>query len=273
MSGYLSGLTAFPLSSPGPRMRSPTELACTPGIFAAALTSTDLMRACACGLRTSDACSMPGSCTSKEYRARPVTFSGPSMRGTLWPTTRRFADPSQGTGSDAGAFRSLAISDPASPTWKVRAVSSPEPFGSSPAAGTAEGSSPWEGPARTGVVLAAASAASNTLGYVPQRQVLPATAWRTSSSLGLGLCRSSAWHDITMPGVQKPHCRASCATKAAWSGASWGPLERPSMVVTGRPTASMAKVMHDAAVTSPSITVQAPQAPRSQPILVPVRWS
>jgi hypothetical protein len=48
---------------------------------------------------------------------------------------------------------------------------------------------------------------------------------------------------ITMPGVQKPHWRASCLQKASCSGCSLSPLDSPSMVLTWRPTASSARVM------------------------------
>ena len=43
------------------------------------------------------------------------------------------------------------------------------------------------------------------------------------------------------------------------------------MVVTGCPTASSAKTLQEGTGWFPSITVHAPHAPRSQPILVPVR--
>ena len=81
---------------------------------------------------------------------------------------------------------------------------------------------------------------------------------------------SKAWHDITIPGVQNPHCSASCATNAAWMGASCSPPASPSIVVTGLPTASSARTVQEGTGWSPSITVHAPQAPRSQPVLVPV---
>src|SRR6202012_16358 len=59
---------------------------------------------------------------------------------------------------------------------------------------------------------AASMVAAKTLGYVPQRQRLPEMAWRTSCSEGCGFFAISAAQLITMPGVQKPHCMASCLT-------------------------------------------------------------
>lgn len=52
------------------------------------------------------------------------------------------------------------------------------------------------------LALAAASVASKTFGYVPQRHRLPLIAACTSSKDGLGLSSSSAAQVITIPGVQ-----------------------------------------------------------------------
>src|SRR5204862_8292742 len=41
--------------------------------------------------------------------------------------------------------------------------------------------------------------------YAPQRQRLPVTARRTSSSVGFAFERRRATIDMTCPGVQKPH--------------------------------------------------------------------
>ena len=46
------------------------------------VTSTDLMRACACGERTNTACRQPGGCTSSVYFPAPVTSRGSSRRLT-----------------------------------------------------------------------------------------------------------------------------------------------------------------------------------------------
>ena len=75
---------------------------------------------------------------------------------------------------------------------------------------------------------------------------------------------------VTIPGVQKPHCRASRRTKFRWSGLSPSAGVRPSTVTTSRPAASTARIMQ-AFTGSPSRrTVQAPQAPRSQTRFGPV---
>ena len=63
----------------------------------------------------------------------------------------------------------------------------------------------------------------------------PATASRISSRVGFGLRSSSALQDRTIPEVQKPHWRASAATKASWSGVSRPSAARPSIVVIGLP--------------------------------------
>src|SRR5678816_3658871 len=54
-----------------------------------------------------------------------------------------------------------------------------------------------------------------TLAYVPQRQMLPLSPLRISSSVALGFLVRNARVATTKPGVQKPHCWASQATKAA----------------------------------------------------------
>src|SRR5215467_235414 len=58
----------------------------TPGSALARLVSIRTMRACACGLRSSLAWSMPRGLMSATYGTRPVTFSGPSGRGIDSPT-------------------------------------------------------------------------------------------------------------------------------------------------------------------------------------------
>src|SRR5215470_7572495 len=59
----------------------------TPGRASAADASIDLMRACACGLRNTLPCSIPGKLMSAPYRARPVTLSTPSCRIGRVPIT------------------------------------------------------------------------------------------------------------------------------------------------------------------------------------------
>ena len=63
---------------------------------------------------------------------------------------------------------------------------------------------------------------------------------------------------------------ASCSTNACCTGWSCPPCASPSIVVTFRPRASRANVMQLATTSPSSQTVQAEQAPRSQPIFVPV---
>src|SRR5208282_6505378 len=79
--------------------------------------------------------------------------------------------------------------------------------------------------------FAASSAASRTPIYVPQRHRFPPRPPVTSSYVGLGWRFKNAVTAITNPGVQKPHCCASCSTKAAETGDSWPSAARPSIVV------------------------------------------
>ena len=68
-------------------------------------------------------------------------------------------------------------------------------------------------------------------------------AW-ISSRVGCGIRASSAVAVTICPGVQKPHCRASSATNACWSGV--GPSrDRPSIVVTACPSAAAASMRHE----------------------------
>src|SRR4029453_16344472 len=83
--------------------------------------------------------------------------------------------------------------------------------------------------------------ASSILGYVPQRQRLPAMRCRISSRDGSGELATSAAADTICPGVQKPHWRASARTNASTSG--WS--RRPSIVVTSRRSTRWASVMHE----------------------------
>ena len=92
----------------------------------------------------------------------------------------------------------------------------------------------------------------------------------TSARLGFGLRSSRAAQLITMPGVQKPHCIASCFTNATCTGCIVSPCDRPSMVVILRPTASIASVMHASAGVPSIHTVHAEHEPRSHTTLVPV---
>ena len=68
-------------------MSSEVIVARTPGRASAREVSMRVMRACACGLRSTWACSMPGMLTSTPNTACPVTLSTPSWRTGLVPTT------------------------------------------------------------------------------------------------------------------------------------------------------------------------------------------
>src|SRR2546426_9265680 len=75
------GLQTFAASSPVMTRR-------TPGILSASRTSTDLMRACACWLRTKATLTVSGSLTSSTYWARPSRYFGSSSRFTDAPKGR-----------------------------------------------------------------------------------------------------------------------------------------------------------------------------------------
>ena len=86
--------------------------------------------------------------------------------------------------------------------------------------------------------------------------------------------RSSASALISIPGVQMPHCAAPWATKARCSGDERAVgAARPSTVSTSRPAHWPTATMHAQTCSPSSSTVQAPQSPAWQPILVPVRPS
>ena len=72
---------------------------------------------------------------------------------------------------------------------------------------------------------------------------------------------------ITMPGVQKPHCRPCSSRNACCTGSSCRPAARPSAVVTVRPLACTASTVQDFTDSPSSSTVQAPQDVVSQPTL------
>ena len=59
----------------------------------------------------------------------------------------------------------------------------------------------------------------------------------TSSRLASGLRLSSAAQLMTMPGVQKPHCRASCSTNACC--ADFGTAEGCAALVAAEPSADI----------------------------------
>jgi hypothetical protein len=105
------------------------------------------------------------------------------------------------------------------------------------------------------------------------RQTWPDIASRTSASVGSGLWSSSHRAVIIMPGVQKPHCSPWQAAKPSCTGSSLSPCARPSTVVTRRPSAMTASIVHDLTGVSSSHTTQAPQLEVSQPQCEPVSRS
>src|SRR5207249_9936291 len=92
--------------------------------------------------------------------------------------------------------------------------------------------------------------AETMFGYAPQRQRFPATARRTSSSVGAGVSRNKATTDMIWPGVQKPHWNASASMNARCTGCSpFSPspdasFVSPSIVSTCLPSHAIASVMH-----------------------------
>ena len=78
---------------------------------------------------------------------------------------------------------------------------------------------------------------------------------------------------ISMPGVQMPHWAAPCARNAVRSR-SVEPCGPSPSTVSMRAPSACAVATRQAHTCAPSrSTVQAPQSPASQPILVPVRPS
>src|SRR5579883_593869 len=76
---------------------------------------------------------------------------------------------------------------------------------------------------------------------------------------------------ITMPGVQKPHCRAWFSRNASCMGWSLSALAaRPSIVSTLAPSAWTASMVHDLIDLPSTWTTQAPHWLVSQPTCVPV---
>src|SRR6266508_4840260 len=96
-------------------------------------------------------------------------------------------------------------------------------------------------------------------------------AHRTSSSDGSGLSATSAVPTSIMAGVQNPHW-SPCSSLNAFCMADSSPLWRkPSTVVTCRPSAWTANIVHAFTGLPSSRTVHTPQLVVSHPIWVPVR--
>ena len=106
--------------------------------------------------------------------------------------------------------------------------------------------------------------------YPVQRQMFPEIAHRTSSSVGSGFCSSSATPTSIIPGVQNPHCRPCSSLNARCMTPGTPASLRPSTVVSDRPFACTANIVHDFIGVPSTSTVHAPQLVVSQPTCVPV---
>jgi hypothetical protein len=109
--------------------------------------------------------------------------------------------------------------------------------------------------------------------YPVQRQTWPDIASRISAADGSGFWSSSQRAVMIMPGVQKPHCSPWQAAKASCTGSRAPLLDRPSTVVTRRPSAMTASTVQDFTGVSSSHTTQAPQLDVSHPQCEPVSRS
>src|SRR6478609_2148829 len=93
---------------------------------------------------------------------------------------------------------------------------------------------------------------------------------RISASVGFGVFLSRASDDISMPGVQNPHCRPCSCLDPSCKGWRWPSFIKPSTVVISAPLAWTPNMVHDFTVLPLKITVHAPQLLVSQPMCVPV---
>src|ERR1700759_4871979 len=87
--------------------------------------------------------------------------------------------------------------------------------------------------------------------------------------------RQRSWNaaaSTMKPGVQNPHCRASCAMKAFCTGCN-PPAPTASTVVTDRSAAARAGIRQLTTGTPSSSTVHAPHTPAPHTSFVPVRLS
>src|SRR5438445_5850766 len=107
------------------------------------------------------------------------------------------------------------------------------------------------------IISAARWTARRIRGYVPQRQILPVSAWSISSSVGLGISLSSTAALIICPDWQYPHCGTSISSQARCKG--WlRSGESPSIVVTSFPAARVTGATHERNAWPSIWTVQAP---------------
>ena len=104
-----------------------------------------------------------------------------------------------------------------------------------------------------------------------QRHRTPPSASSTSCRFGAGFSANNADAATIMPGVQIPHCAAPCARKLSCNFAIVPSACSPSMLVTAAPS-TCAIAVRQLQIGAPSrSTLQAPQSPALQPILVPGR--
>src|SRR5450759_4324719 len=87
---------------------------------------------------------------------------------------------------------------------------------------------------------------------------------------GSGFFNNNPTVFIIIPGVQYPHCNASCSIKAFCTGCRLPSRDSPSMVTIFLLAASLTGNMQDLTASFSRRTVHAPQKPRPQPYLVPV---
>jgi len=94
----------------------------------------------------------------------------------------------------------------------------------------------------------------------------------TSARVGDGFWSISALAEITMPGMQKPHCTAP-ADANAWAYTAFSRGESPSTVSTFFPPSLATSVTQARRFTPSMSTVHAPQAPTPQAFLTEVSRS
>src|SRR5215510_10686456 len=104
---------------------------------------------------------------------------------------------------------------------------------------------------------------SSSLRATPSRPESPLTALGQPASAS---CSIPAAETIC-PGVQYPHCKASCSTNERWSGCRFPSGASPAAVTISAPWCATARARQLFARRPSSRTVQAPHCPWSQPFL------
>src|SRR5262249_18911931 len=116
---------------------------------------------------------------------------------------------------------------------------------------------------------AARRTASKIFSYPVQRQRLPESASRISSSDGSGERSSRSAAATTRPGVQNPHCTAPVSTTARCTGCGSSSAASPSTVVTSCPSACAASTRQEQTSTPSSNTEHEPHSPCSHAFFEP----